>query len=153
MSPEVANLGFLRPPLIYASAILIGALLTWLWPLPLALPAAVPVGMGMVFVSALLFILSVRALRTAGTPVPGNQPSTTIVRSGPFGFSRNPIYLAFFGLHLGIAFWLGSIWMLATLLPAAAVVSCVVVRREERYLESRFGQQYLRYRDSVRRWL
>lgn len=127
--------------------------MSWLWPLPFALPAAVPVGAAMVLASTLLFLFSVQALHAAGTPVPGNQPTTSIVRTGPFRFSRNPIYLSFFVLQLGVALWIGSIWMLATLVPAATVVSRVVVRREERYLESRFAQQYASYRDSVRRWL
>src|SRR5262245_20152319 len=151
--PDGATLGWVRPPLVYSSSILAGALLTWLWPLPVALPAAVPIGGAMVFASILLFLFSVRALRAAGTPVPGNQPTTNIVRTGPYRFSRNPIYLSFFFVQLGIALWISRIWMVATLIPAAAVVSRVVVRREERYLESRFGQQYSSYRDSARRWL
>jgi protein-S-isoprenylcysteine O-methyltransferase Ste14 len=151
--PEVANLGWVRPPLVYSSSIMAGALLTWLWPLPFALPAAVPIGSTMVFASILLFLFSVRALRAAGTPVPGNQPTTNIVRTGPYRFSRNPVYLSFFVVQLGIALWISSIWMVATLILAAALVSRVVVPREERYLESRFGQQYSSYRDSVRRWL
>jgi protein-S-isoprenylcysteine O-methyltransferase Ste14 len=151
--PDVANLGWVRPPLVYSSSIMAGALLTWLWPLPFALPAAVPIGSAMVAAAIVLFWLSVHALRAAGTPVPGNQPTTNIVWKGPFRFSRNPIYLSFFVLQLGIALWISSVWMVATLIPAAAVVSRVVVAREERYLESRFGQQYSSYRDSVRRWL
>lgn len=150
---HAANPGRVRPPLVYASAILAGAVLTWLWPLPLAFPGAVSIGVTMVLAAIVLFVLSVRTLRAAGTPVPGNQPTTSIVRTGPFRFSRNPIYLAFFVLQLGIALWIGSIWMMATLIPAAALVSAVVVRREERYLEDRFGQQYADYRNSVRRWL
>jgi protein-S-isoprenylcysteine O-methyltransferase Ste14 len=151
--PDVANLGWVRPPLVYSSSIMAGALLTWLWPLPFALPAAVPIGRTMVFASILLFLFSVRTLRAAGTPVPGNQPTTNIVRMGPYRFSRNPIYLSFFAVQLGIALWINSIWMVATLIPAAALVSRVVIPREEQYLERRFGQQYTSYRDSVRRWL
>jgi protein-S-isoprenylcysteine O-methyltransferase Ste14 len=150
---EVANPGGVRPPLVYAGSIVAGALLSWLWPLPFALPAAVPIGSATVLASIVLFLLSVRALRAAGTPVPGNQPTTSIVRTGPFRFSRNPIYLAFAGVQLGIALWIGSVWMIATLIAAAAVVARVVVPREERYLESRFGAQYSSYRNSVRRWL
>jgi protein-S-isoprenylcysteine O-methyltransferase Ste14 len=151
--PDAANLGWVRPPLVYSSSILAGALLTWLWPLPFAPPAAVPIGGTMVFASILLFLFSVRALRAVGTPVRGNHPTTNIVRTGPYRFSRNPIYLSFFVVQLGIALCISSIWMVATLIPAAAVVSRVVVPREERYLESRFGQQYSSYRDSTRRWL
>jgi protein-S-isoprenylcysteine O-methyltransferase Ste14 len=151
--PDAANPGWVRPPLVYSSSIAAGALLTWLFPLPFALPAAVPIGGTMIFASIVLFLFSVRALRAAGTPVPGNQPTTSIVPTGPYRFSRNPIYLAFFAGQLGIALWIGSLWMVATLIPAAALVSRVVVPREERYLESRFGRQYSSYRDSVRRWL
>jgi protein-S-isoprenylcysteine O-methyltransferase Ste14 len=150
---DVANLGWIRPPLVYSASIMAGALLTWLLPLLVALPAAVPIGGTTVFASILLFLFSVRALRAAGTPAHGNQPTANIVRTGPYRFCRNPIYLSFFVLQLGIALWISSIWMVATLIPAAAVVSRVVVPREERYLESRFGQQYSSYRDSVRRWL
>src|SRR5215510_14704366 len=152
-APDVANLGWVRPPLVYSCSIMAGALLTWLWPLPFAFTAAVPIGRTMVFTSILLFLFSVRALRASSTPVRGNQPTTNIVRTGPYRFSRNPIYLSFFFVQLGIALWISSIWMVATLIPAAAVVSRVVVPREERYLESRFGQRYSRYRDSARRWL
>jgi protein-S-isoprenylcysteine O-methyltransferase Ste14 len=151
--PDVANLGWVRPPLVYSISIIAGALLTWLCPLPFALTAAVPIGGTMVFASILLFLSSVRALRAAGTPARGNQPTANMVRTGPYRFSRNPIYLSFFVLQLGIALWMSSIWMVATLIPAALVVSRVVVPREERYLESRFGQQYSSYRDSTPRWL
>jgi protein-S-isoprenylcysteine O-methyltransferase Ste14 len=151
--PDVANLGWVRPPLVYSISIIAGALLTWLCPLPFALTAAVPIGGAMVFASILLFLSSVRALRAAGTPARGNQPTANMVRTGPYRFSRNPIYLSFFVLQLGIALWMSSIWMVATLIPAALVVSRVVVPREERYLESRFGQQYSSYRDSTPRWL
>ncbi len=70
--PDVANPGLVRPPLVYSSSIMAGALLTWLWPLPFALPAAVPIGSTMVFASILLFLFSVRALRAASAPAPGN---------------------------------------------------------------------------------
>src|SRR5262245_34163631 len=120
---DVADLGWVRPPLVYLNSIMGGALLTWLWPLPFALPAAVSIGSTMVFASIILFLFSVRALRAAGTPVRGNRPTTNMVRTGPYRFSRNPIYLPFLVFQLGVAFWISSIWMLATLLPAAAVVS------------------------------
>jgi protein-S-isoprenylcysteine O-methyltransferase Ste14 len=100
-----------------------------------------------------LFLFAVRTFQAAGTPVPGNRATTTIVRTGPYRFSRNPIYLAFSLLQLGIALWVNSLWLVLTLLASVAVMSLVVIPREERYLESRFGQQYSSYRDSVRRWL
>lgn len=104
-------------------------------------------------VAVALFVFSTRALRLAGTPIPGNRPTTTIVRSGPYRFSRNPIYLAFSLFHLALALWVDSLGLLVTLIPAVAVMSRVVIPREERYLEARFPSEYAPYKASVRRWI
>ena len=154
MAPEVANLGLVRPPLVYLVSIAIGSLLEFAWPLaffPHALTA--PLGILLALAGVILFIGSVGKFRTAGTPVPGNQPTTAIVRSGPYRFSRNPIYLAFSLLHLGIAIWINSVWLLATLVAAIALMAVIVIPREEEYLERRFGAEYLDYKKSVRRWV
>ncbi len=150
----VANLGLVRPPLVYLAAILIGWLLELGWPLPF-LPDVVAARLGslLVLLAAVLFVSSIRTFRAAGTPVPGNKPTTAIVRTGPYRFSRNPIYLAFSLLHLGIAISANSLWLIATLIAAVAVMAVLVIPREERYLEGRFGAEYLSYRTSVRRWL
>ena len=74
------------------------------------------------------------------------------MRTGPYRFSRNPIYLAFSLLQLGIALWVNSLWLAVTLLGAVAVMSFVVIPREERYLEARFPAEYSSYRATVRRW-
>ena len=63
------------------------------------------------------------------------------------------IYLAFSLLQLGIAIWVNSVWLLTTLVGAVALMHCVVIPREERYLERKFGAQYTDYKASVRRWL
>jgi len=99
-----------------------------------------------------LFVSSAGKFRAAGTAVPANKPTTAIVRTGPYRFSRNPIYLAFSLLQLGIAIWVNSLWLLATLAVALALIH-VVIAREERYLERKFGAEYLAYKASVRRWL
>jgi len=107
----------------------------------------------LVAIAAVLFSYAIRQFRMAGTPVPGNKPTTAIVRGGPYRFSRNPIYLAFFALHFGLAIWVNSLWLVATLLATVAIIALVVVPREERYLTGRFGREYLEYKASVRRWL
>jgi protein-S-isoprenylcysteine O-methyltransferase Ste14 len=84
--------------------------------------------------------------------VPGNRPTAAIVKVGPYRFSRNPIYLAFSLFRTGIALVVNDAWILVTLLPAISVMSFVVIPREERYLEARFGEEYARFRASVRRW-
>ena len=151
---DVANLGLARPPVVYLVSIAVGSLLEFAWPLPF-LPHALstPLGILLVVAAVMLFIGSVGRFRAAGTPVPGNKPTTAIVQSGPYRFSRNPIYLAFSLLHLGIAIWINSLWLIATLVAALGVMACVVIPREEQYLERRFGAEYLTYKKSVRRWI
>jgi protein-S-isoprenylcysteine O-methyltransferase Ste14 len=111
------------------------------------------VGVVLTLVAVALFLSAVRSFRAAGTPVPGNRPAATIVRTGPYRFSRNPIYLAFSLLQLGLALWVNALGLLITLVPAVALMSLVVIPREERYLEARFPSQFVPYKASVRRWL
>lgn len=151
---DVANLGVVRPPLVYLTSLVTGALIQLAKPrsfLPGTL--AVPLGASIVVVAIALFASSVAKFRAAGTPVPARKATTVIVRTGPYRFSRNPIYLAFSLLQLGIAIWVNSVWLLATLAGAVALIHYVVIPREERYLERRFGAEYLDYKGAVRRWL
>lgn len=152
--PEAANLGVARPPLVYLGSIALGVIFHLVRPVSL-LPRSVSPRLGgpAVLLAIGLFLFAVRTFRAAGTPVPGNRPTTTIVRTGPYRFSRNPIYLAFSLLQLGIALWVNSLWLVLTLLAAVAVMSLVVIPREERYLEARFPTEYSPYKASVRRWL
>jgi len=150
----VANLGLLRPPLVYMTSLVSGAVMHLAMPLPF-LPAtlAVALGVPLVAVAIALFSYSVVQFRAAGTPVPARKPTTVIVRTGPYHFSRNPIYLAFSVFQLGIAISVNSVWLLATLVGAVALIHYVVIPREEQYLERKFGAQYLDYKAAVRRWL
>jgi len=139
---------------VYLISLVSGAVIQLATPFPF-LPGtlAVPLGAPLVVVAIALFAYSVTTFRAAGTPVPARKPTTMIVRTGPYRFSRNPIYLAFSLLQLGIAIWVNSVWLLATLAGAVALIHYVVIRREEQYLERRFGAQYLDYKASVCRWL
>ncbi|MGH2406071.1 MAG: methyltransferase family protein [bacterium] len=129
-------------------------MLTAAWPLPFSPRVLGPlIGGVLIAIAATLFSYSVMQFWRAGTPVPGNRPTTVIVRAGPYRFSRNPIYLAFFMLHLGLAIWVNSLWLIGTLIPTVALMTVVVVPRKERYLTGRFGAEYLDYKASVRRWL
>src|SRR2546426_2155732 len=102
--PDVANLGLIRPPLVYLGSIALGLVLHLLWPARLVPPSvSTPVGAIVTVLAIALFVSAVRTLRAAGTPVPGNRPATTIGRAWPFRFSRNPLYLAFSLLQLGLA--------------------------------------------------
>ena len=155
MTPrEVANAGLVRPPFVYLGSIGLGLLVHWLWPLRLLPPSlGVPLGVVLVLAAGALFLCAVCTFRKAGTPVPGNRPTAAIVRRGPYRFSRNPVYLAFTLFQLGLAAWVNSLGLLLALLPALALMTRVVIPREERYLEAKFPAEYLPYTRAVRRWL
>ncbi len=77
----------------------------------------------------------------------------TVVTDGAFRYSRNPTYLSLTLLYVGVALVLNSLWVLMMVVPAVAVTHWGVVLREERYLESKFGEEYRRYTQRVRRWI
>jgi protein-S-isoprenylcysteine O-methyltransferase Ste14 len=88
-----------------------------------------------------------------GTPVPTDQPTTALVTTGVYGFSRNPLYLALTAIYLGIGLLLPSLLVLALVVPVLILMHYGVVVREEAYLERKFGEPYRAYKKRVRRWL
>ena len=153
-SREAANLGLVRPPFVYLVAIGLGVGAHAIWPVALV-PRGIANTLGPIVVVAalVLFVAAVRTFRAVGTPIPGNRPTTAIVRAGPYRVSRNPIYLAFTLFQLGLALWVDSVALLVALVPAVALMAFFVIPREERYLEARFPDEYAAYKASVRRWL
>lgn len=142
------------PPLIYLGAIVAGALIERVW------RARLPVGgwgrvAGLLLIAAAVILAAsaVRAFSRAKTSPKPHKPTTAIVTSGPFRFTRNPIYISFTLVQLGIALMTASAWTLALLIPVLLVVRLGVVAREERYLKRKFGDEYLSYTRRVRRWL
>jgi protein-S-isoprenylcysteine O-methyltransferase Ste14 len=144
-----------RPPLALGLAVVAGLTLHWLVPLRF-LPARLPAGLigALVFVLALaLFAWAIVTITRAGSNVPTSQPTTTIVASGPYGFTRNPIYVGMCLALIGLAIGFDDLWLLIMLVPFWLVIRYGVVAREEAYLERRFGDAYRGYRSRVRRWL
>lgn len=141
-----------RPPAVFLAAIVLGIALNREWPLPFVPPTLWPLGAGLVLGAVSLFTLSFREFRAAGTSVRGQKPTTTIVRSGPYRYSRNPIYLSFILLLIGLSIWLNDPWLLVTLVPPVVFISAVVIPREERFLERNFPE-YSSYKAAVRRWM
>ena len=119
-------------------------------------PAAVSAGGlgGAVFVLAVaLFAWAIITIAGAGSNVPTSMPTTSIVDTGPYRFTRNPIYLGMMLGLVGLAIAFNSLWLLGALVPFDLVIRYGVVAREEVYLERRFGDVYGSYRRRVRRWL
>jgi len=95
----------------------------------------------------------VRNFSRAATPLPTNQPARVLVTTGIYGRTRNPIYLGFFLMYVGIGIAVHSAWILALTLPIAVAIRYGVVAREEAYLERCFGDDYRGYKARVRRWV
>jgi protein-S-isoprenylcysteine O-methyltransferase Ste14 len=145
--------GLLRPPVVFLCAVVLGIVLNRAWPLNFVPSKLGMLGIFIIVSAILLFLLSVKEFRAAGTSVRGTQRTTTIVRTGPYRFSRNPIYLSFVLLLIGLAIWLDNLWLLLALVPAVAFIAVVVIPREERFLKDNFPEHYSSYKTLVRRWL
>ena len=142
------------PPLILAAAVALGLILNFFWRAKILAPAvAVPLGVLIVLGAVAIGVLAVREMRAANTPLHVRKAPTRIVTSGIFQKSRNPVYLGMVLLCAGIAFLADSLWLLALVPLLAAVLQKGVIEREEAYLERNFGEDYLRYKAKVRRWL
>ncbi len=81
------------------------------------------------------------------------EPALTIVRGGPYRFTRNPMYLALCLLQVAFGFFLNDWITLLFVVPLALIMHYGVVLREERYLTAKFGEPYLELKRAVRRWL
>jgi len=142
------------PPLILGAAIALALILNYFWPAKvLTRSLAVPLGILIVFVAVAIGILAVREMVTASTPLDVRKRSTRIVTSGVFQQSRNPIYLGMVLLCTGVAFLVDSLWLLGLVPLFAAILQKGVIEPEEAYLERNFGEEYLRYKARVRRWI
>lgn len=142
------------PLLIYLGTFIVGLGVYFLFPLGFVPGIGFQLGIGipLILFAFILFVSAGLTMKKTGTTFKTWEPTTAIVMHGPFRFSRNPIYLANTILYIGIAISLNALWPLVLLPAALAVVIIGVIRREERYLERKFGQEYLRYKARVRRW-
>lgn len=147
----------IRPPFLFLGALVLGCLLTLLFPLGtrLASPNRLALTVGLVFVvlGFVLGILAARRFRLAGTPVPTDRQVTALVTVGPYWFTRNPIYIGLILVYFGLSIILTSFWALVLLVPVVMILQRGVVAREEAYLENKFGDAYRAFKARVPRWL
>jgi protein-S-isoprenylcysteine O-methyltransferase Ste14 len=145
------------PPAIFLVALSGGFLLQWIWPARIAPEAFAPVlrwaGGALIAVWLGLAIWAVITFRRAGTTPHPNHPTTALTFGGPYAFTRNPMYLGFVLMSVGVAFVANALWPLLTVLPAILTVRRAVIHKEEAYLARKFGAPYEDYKKRVRRWL
>ncbi|MDQ3571887.1 MAG: isoprenylcysteine carboxylmethyltransferase family protein [Actinomycetota bacterium] len=118
-------------------------------PLPITLLGAAIGIAGWLALDGAAMLSFIRA-RTSMIPM---KPSSALVRTGPYRFTRNPMYVGMAALYLGLAFALGFIWPLIVLPLVLVAIDRLVIAKEEAYLARRFEQPYRDYMERVRRWL
>src|SRR5438132_12919884 len=116
-------------------------------------PFALILGIVCLLVGPSLALPALFAMRAAGTHANPAKPALLIVRGGPYRFTRNPMYLALCLVQAGIGFVMNDWITLLFVMPLALVLHFGVILPEERYLEAKFGEQYLALKRKVRRWI
>jgi protein-S-isoprenylcysteine O-methyltransferase Ste14 len=142
------------PGVLYAGAFAIAFALHLIWPLELTdRDSARWVGMGICVAGAALIIWGIATMRAARTNIYPELPATALVTTGPFRFTRNPLYVSLAILFTGLSVEMNNGWGLIVLVPLAFVMHYGVILREESYLERKFGDDYRGYMRKVRRYL
>ncbi|MDQ2801689.1 MAG: isoprenylcysteine carboxylmethyltransferase family protein [Pseudomonadota bacterium] len=144
------------PPLLYAGALGLGLAIDFLLVRRRTkAPRGLSFGLGLLLLAGAgtLIAGALRGFRRADTKVEPWLPSTAVVTTGVYRLTRNPIYIALALIYLAVAVAAESVVALMLLFPLLIVVRYGVIAREERYLEAKFGDEYRRYKATVRRWV
>ncbi len=158
MTPDTNDTSGVRfpPPFIAAGVFVVAYAVHRFAPLPLApVPGATQriVGWGLVAVAVLVSASAVFLFRRAGTTPNPTRPTTALVVRGPYRFTRNPMYVGFALLYIGVTLLVNSTWPFVFFPVMITLLDRLVIAREEAYLEEKFGDAYRSYKARVRRWI
>lgn len=142
------------PPLMLLLALIGGGTLQHFYPLVIFAQSwrwilATP----LLFAGVVIVLYSAKLFQRAETKIQPWKTTSRIVQTGVYKYSRNPIYLAFLLFGLGVAFAFDSWWMVLSLFPVFFFLTNYVIKKEERYLEEKFGTEYVNYKSRVSRWI
>lgn len=115
-------------------------------------PSSQVLAAGFFAAAASIAIPAVREFKKAGTAIDPFEETTAFIETGPFAYTRNPLYLGLTLVYCGIAFAARRTLPLALLPAVLWIMNTGVIEREERYLERKFGDAYRDYRRRVPRW-
>ena len=144
------------PPIIYGAAVIASIALGFVLPLPLewlAWGLRLTAGMALIAAAVAFEIRASRAMKAAATTIMPHRRSSHLVTSGPFAWSRNPLYVGLLVASAGVGLVAGSLWALVALPLEWALLRWGAVLPEEQYLAAKFGAAYTDYTGRVRRWL
>ena len=154
-SQEPDNAGVrVPPPIVLLVLILAGYFLQQLWALELPNWSGWYVaGWATISMGGIILVTGGVHFFQAKTNFRPDKPSSTLIQSGLYCFSRNPVYVSGLLLQLGIALILNNLWMVLLVPVTKLLFDRYIIAREETYLERAFGEAYLDYKRTVRRWL
>jgi protein-S-isoprenylcysteine O-methyltransferase Ste14 len=144
----------IHPPVVALIYIAIAYLLGWSIRLPYSVPSILKnIGFALVIIGFLLGVGAFNEFRKARTTLDPHGSVKELVSSGVYRFTRNPIYLGFLLMLIGLPLNSGFYW--GVLLTPLFIISMnrLVIEHEEAYLEKKFGETYASYKARVRRWL
>ena len=143
-----------NPFLIYIASGFCAALFQRFVPLPfIDQPNASLIGVTVMIISFIFGLPAVMNMLAAKTTPNPNRPTTVLIFSGPYRFSRNPMYIGLTLLYAGLMIYLHLPWGLIFLPVVIWLITIWVILPEEKYLAQKFGAEYLNYKSTVRRWI
>ena len=142
-----------KPPLAYLAAIAVGAGVHHWWPMRARSDEWFFVGVALVVLGVAVIVWAQVAFRAKRTPLEPWKATRAIVDGGPLAWSRNPVYIGFAIIQVGIGIWSDKLAVVVLVLVPVVLTSLVIVPREEAYLRRKFGAEYEDYCSRVRRWV
>jgi len=143
----------LHPPKVLLTWIVLGLILDFFVPLAVFAAELRWVGFGLIGLSLCLFAWALQTFKRVGTDVKTTTPADNLATDGPYGYTRNPIYLAMITLGTGLGLGLSNMWLLFGAVAFYGLITKLVIEPEEAYMERAFGETYLSYKARVRRWV
>lgn len=144
------------PPLVYLGGVVVGALLhAYLTPFSLGLSSTLRAIMAtaLILLSLGLMAAAIGMFRSIGQDPKPWKSTPSILSTGIYRFTRNPMYVGMAAVQAGIGVALANGWIVILVVPVLVIVYWTAIRHEEAYLETKFGSTYTDYKSSVRRWL
>ena len=143
-----------HPPILTIIFIAIAYVAKWTIRIPFVVPNVLRnIGFALIVVGFLLGIAAFLEFRKARTTVDPHGSVSSIITSGIYRFTRNPIYLGFLFMLIGIPLNSGTYWGIILVPVFIYFMNQLVIQHEEAYLEKKFGDIYTSYKSRVRRWL
>ncbi|HPF47454.1 MAG: isoprenylcysteine carboxylmethyltransferase family protein [Alphaproteobacteria bacterium] len=155
MNDQQDNAGIItHPPVFYIIAMVIGLGLDYIFPLSFGLAGIEKIAAIVLFILGSIIIVLGFRLFASNKQSPSVHASVSkIYQSGIYAYSRNPIYLGVAIMMLAVGLYLDKLWILIMMIPLIIILNRAVIEKEEAYLEAKFGDEYLNYKNKVRRWI